>query len=205
MKNKKLLLGIGIICCLWCPPKIVHGKENRGPFSLVELKCENMVDPLGIDNVTPCFSWKLKGDGAVDRQAFYEIQVASDSLLLIGEKADLWQSGKLKSDVSVMVPYQGLPLASRSLCYWRVRAWDRKRNVSQWSTVARFSIRKKVQIDELATAFLYVNSLGYHEVYVNGKKVTENVLTPAVSQLNKRSLMVTYDVSSYLKEGENDL
>lgn len=117
MKNKKLLLGIGIICCLWCLPKIVHGKENRG-LSLVELKCENMVDPLGIDNVTPCFSWKLKGDGAVDRQAFYEIQVASDSLLLIG-KADLWQSGKLKSDVSVMVPYQGLPLASRSLCYWR--------------------------------------------------------------------------------------
>ena len=50
-----------------------------------------------------------------------------------------------------------------------------------------------------------MNSLGYHEVYVNGKKVTENVLTPAVSQLNKRSLMVTYDVSSYLKEGENDL
>ena len=99
MKNKKLLLGIGIICCLWCLPKIVHGKENRGPFSLVELKCENMVDPLGIDNVTPCLSWKLKGDGAVDRQAFYEIQVASDSLLLIGGKADLWQSGKLKSDV----------------------------------------------------------------------------------------------------------
>ena len=30
-------------------------------------------------------------------------------------------------------------------------------------------------------------------------------LPPAVSQLNKRSLMVTYDVSSYLKEGENDL
>ena len=44
MKNKKLLLGIGIICCLWCLPKIVHGKENRGPFSLVELKCENMVN-----------------------------------------------------------------------------------------------------------------------------------------------------------------
>ena len=77
-----------------------------------------MVDPLGIDNVTPHLSWKLKGDGVVDGQAFYEIQVASDSLLLIGGKADLWKSGKLKSDVSVMVPYQGLPLASRSLCYW---------------------------------------------------------------------------------------
>ena len=76
----------------------------------------------------------------MDGQAFYEIQVASDSLLLIGGKADLWKSGKLKSDVSVMVPYQGLPLASRSLCFWRVRAWDRKRHVSQWSPVARFSV-----------------------------------------------------------------
>lgn len=102
MRNKKLLLGIGIMCCLWCLPKIVHGKENKVSFSLVELKCENMVDPLGIDNVTPHLSWKLKGDGVVDGQAFYEIQVASDSLLLIGGKADLWKSGKLKSDVSVM-------------------------------------------------------------------------------------------------------
>ena len=50
MRNKKLLLGIGIMCCLWCLPKIVHGKENKVSFSLVELKCENMVDPLGIDN-----------------------------------------------------------------------------------------------------------------------------------------------------------
>ena len=63
MKNKKLLLGIGIMCCLWCLPKIVHGKEKKVSFSLVELKCENMVDPLGIDNVTPHLSWKLKGDG----------------------------------------------------------------------------------------------------------------------------------------------
>ena len=103
MRNKKLLLGIGIMCCLWCLPKIVHGKENKVSFSLVELKCENMVDPLGIDNVTPHLSWKLKGDGVVDGQAFYEIQVASDSLLLIGGKADLWKSGMLKSDGSEMV------------------------------------------------------------------------------------------------------
>lgn len=73
--------------------KDCSGKENKVSFSLVELKCENMVDPLGIDNVTPHLSWKLKGDGVVDGQAFYEIQVASDSLLLIGGKADLWKWG----------------------------------------------------------------------------------------------------------------
>lgn len=45
-------------------------ERKQGLFSLVELKCENMVDPLGIDNVTPHLSWKLKGDGVVDGQAF---------------------------------------------------------------------------------------------------------------------------------------
>ena len=56
-----------------------------------------------------------------------------------------------------------------------------------------------------ARAFLHVNSLGYHEVYVNGKAVSDAVLTPAVSQYNKRSLSVTYDVTSFLKDGENDI
>ena len=52
---------------------------------------------------------------------------------------------------------------------------------------------------------LHVNSLGYHEVYINGKTISEAVLTPAVSQFNKRSQIVTYDVSPFLKEGDNDI
>jgi alpha-L-rhamnosidase len=35
--------------------------------------------------------------------------------------------------------------------------------------------------------------------------VGEDVLSPAVSQFNKRSQVITYDVSPYLKTGENDL
>ena len=50
-----------------------------------------------------------------------------------------------------------------------------------------------------------VNTLGYHEIYINGRKVGEDVLTPAVSHLSKRSLIVTYDITPYLREGENDL
>ena len=58
---------------------------------------------------------KLKGDGWKGGQTYYEIQVASDSILLAQDKADLWNTGKLKSDVSVMVPYRGKTLTSRSL------------------------------------------------------------------------------------------
>ena len=51
---------------------------------------------------------------------------------------------------------------------------------------------------------MHVNSLGYHEVYLNGKKVGDAVLAPAVSQFDKRSLSVTYDVTGLLEKGEND-
>ena len=52
---------------------------------------------------------------------------------------------------------------------------------------------------------LHVNSLGYHEAYINGCPVTDAVLTPAVSEYDIRSLIVTYDVSSLIKNGENEI
>ena len=54
-------------------------------------------------------------------------------------------------------------------------------------------------------AMLYVNSLGYHEAYLNGKRVSDAVLAPAMSQFGKRSQIVAYDVSSLLEDGVNDL
>ena len=232
MNRMKRLLCLGLICYFCCLSMIVYGNENTSPFYLAELKCENLIDPLGIDNVTPHFSWKLKGDGWKGGQTYYEIQVASDSILLVQNKADLWNTGKLKSKTSVMVPYRGKTLTSRSLCYWRVRVWDAKKQASSWSPVARFGVgildqsqmkgeyigasveggkicapilRKKVKLTQGGTSFLHVNTLGYHEIYINGRKVGEDVLTPAVSHLSKRSLIVTYDITPYLREGENDL
>ena len=51
---------------------------------------------------------------------------------------------------------------------------------------------------------LHVN-VGYHEVYLNGQKVGKGVLVPAVSQFDKRSLINTYDITSLIKKGKNDL
>lgn len=51
--------------------------------------------------------------------------------------------------------------------------------------------------------FAVVNSIGYHSLYVNEYPVGDRVLQPAVSQLDRHSLSVTYDVGSYLREGDN--
>jgi alpha-L-rhamnosidase len=201
--------------------------QLEAAITVSDLKCENLVNPNAIDNTKPHFSWKIKSDGPMRQQA-YEIQVASDSALLKNGAADLWASGKTISPVSVMLPYVGAELASRSLCYWRVRVWNEKEEVSAWTAIARFGVgildkndfqgsfiglagvktpllRKKFTVAERNTSFLHVNSLGYHEVYINGEKVSEDVLSPAVSQFNKHSLAVTYDVTDYLQSGTNEL
>lgn len=52
-------------------------------------------------------------------------------------------------------------------------------------------------------AMAYVNALGYYELYVNGKKVDDHVLSPSVSDYSKRTIYVTHDVTDYLVEGNN--
>ncbi len=48
-----------------------------------------------------------------------------------------------------------------------------------------------------------VVSLGYHELWVNGAKVGDAVLTPSVSELSKRARWVDYDVTAQLRAGPN--
>ncbi|MBI5083139.1 MAG: family 78 glycoside hydrolase catalytic domain [Acidobacteria bacterium] len=52
-------------------------------------------------------------------------------------------------------------------------------------------------------AVAYVNPLGYYELYINGKKVDDHVLSPAVSDYSKRNLYVTHEVADYLVPGKN--
>jgi alpha-L-rhamnosidase len=200
-----------------------------------DIQCNNLYDPIGINILKPSFSWKSSSSRQGASQAAYQILLASDAKKLNASESDYWDSGKMKSSQSIVVDYQGKPLSSGRLFYWKVRTWDEKGNISRWSDVAKFSIgllekedwkasyigfpsengfyncpqmRKSFSIDKIdkkETLFLHVNSLGFHEVYVNGQKVNEDVLSPAVSQFNKRSLVVTYDLTHFVKEGKNNL
>ncbi len=50
-----------------------------------------------------------------------------------------------------------------------------------------------------------VTSLCYHELYINGVRVGDRVLQPAVSQLDKTALTVNYDITELLHTGENEI
>lgn len=56
-------------------------------------------------------------------------------------------------------------------------------------------------VSNLATA--YVNVIGYYELYVNGQKVGDDVLSPAISDHSRRSFYRTYDLGGRLRTGRN--
>ncbi|WP_185781823.1 alpha-L-rhamnosidase [Croceivirga lutea] len=95
-----------------------------------ELTAEYMQTPLGIDVETPRFSWQMKTDSNAhgQQQTAYQIKVSS-------ERGDLvWDSGKVNSEVSLAIPYQGEKLQSRTKYTWELYVWDEKNKKSENSS-----------------------------------------------------------------------
>ncbi len=57
----------------------------------------------------------------------------------------------------------------------------------------------------VARATAYVSGLGLSELYLNGRKVSDQVLSPALSDYSKRVIYVTHDVTAQLQRGPNAL
>ncbi|RYY64218.1 MAG: alpha-L-rhamnosidase, partial [Chitinophagaceae bacterium] len=54
-----------------------------------------------------------------------------------------------------------------------------------------------------ARATFFVASVGYHEVYVNGKRIGNDILSPSVTDHSKRARYVAYDIAGHLMPGKN--
>lgn len=65
-------------------------------------------------------------------------------------------------------------------------------------------LRKTVTLNaKPGKATLFVASVGYHELYVNGKRVGNEVLAPAATDHTKRARYVAYDIAANLRRGTN--
>ena len=200
-----------------------QGYGAEGPGQPVSLKCEYLVNPLGIDVRQPRLSWVLEHSERGQMQTAYQVQVATSPALLEQGKGDLWDSGKVASEDSTQVVYGGKALDSGHAAYWRVRYWDKGGNASPYSAAAMFEmgllapgdwkaqwiggnnlLRKEVAIaGKIARARAYVTALGYYELRINGKKAGRNVLDPGWTTFEKRNLYTTYDVTAQLRQGAN--
>jgi alpha-L-rhamnosidase len=230
MKRTKSFLVLMAITglILVCP-----GLQAARSIVVGDLTCEYFTNPMGIGTTTPRLSWILSSGVQDQHQTAYQILVASSPKSLNEKKVDRWNSGKVESDQSILVEYAGDFLQSREKCWWKVRVWDKSGKASAWSEPASFEIgllkasdwtadwikssiwfsevyhpspmfRKEFNLEkQIASARLYITSLGLYEAEINGKKVGDLVLTPGWTSFHSRVQYQTYDVSDMLTTGGN--
>ncbi|MCX5644410.1 MAG: family 78 glycoside hydrolase catalytic domain [Phycisphaerae bacterium] len=102
------------------------GADRVSSLAVEHLRCEYREDPMGIESAQPRLSWWLRSDVRGQTQAAYQVLVASLPEVLARGQGDLWDSGRVASDQSVLVAYQGKPLAAMQRVWWKVRAWPQK-------------------------------------------------------------------------------
>jgi alpha-L-rhamnosidase len=101
-----------------------------------DLTVNDLPEPLGIGLDDPDLSWQLNSQRRGVMQQAYEVHVASSAEALADP--DVWDSGRVQSDRSVDVPYEGPRLEPRTDYVWSVRVWDDRGVASEWSEPALF-------------------------------------------------------------------
>jgi len=210
-----------------------QSSSQQTALKLYGLRAEYKENPVGIDAWRPRLSWKIGSEARGVMQAAYQIKVARSEKDLQSQQGMLWDSGRVKSEESLHHAYQGPALQSGQRYYWQVRVWDAAGTDSGWSQPAFWEMGLLQVSDWKATwigpgvedasapaaapllrgtfklngtigrARAYVTSRGLYEVYLNGRRVGDQVLTPGWTSYNKRIQYQTYDVTDLLKNGDN--
>lgn len=89
-------------------------------LTLYSLKTDGEANLMGTDNRTPVFSWKMKSDVIGQKQTAYRITVSEKD-----SGSTIWDSGKVRSEASANIVYDGKPLSAATAYQWKVTVWDK--------------------------------------------------------------------------------
>jgi alpha-L-rhamnosidase len=202
--------------------------KAAGKVVPVQLRCDYAENPLGVDSSPPRLFWKLESNERAQLQTSYQILVASSAGALAQDKGDLWDSGRVRSDATLQIPYAGKALKSSQQVWWKVRVWDKSLEVSAWSQAAFWTmgllsetdwqakwiaaptnwetllLRREFSVKAgLRRALIHVCGLGQYELTLNGLKVGQDLLAPGWSKYDKTCLYDTHDITAQLHAGQN--
>ena len=207
---------------------LCNAAKSQQPIA-VDLRCEHLTNPLGIDASNPRLSWRMDDNRTGARQLSYRIRVSADSLELVAGKGKAWDTQWVKSDKN-LIPFSGETLKPFTRYFWSVEILDHlgkptsgsiasfetgMMNVSKWKgswisdgtnieTKAAPYFRKVFrQSKKIKSARVYIAAAGLYELSVNGQVAGTQLLDPMYTRFDKRILYVTHDVTNFLQNGEN--
>jgi len=122
---------------------------------------ENLADPavqsVLIGSERPSFSWEINGTQYNSRQTAYQIIVSDSIKMSNGHNGNVWDSGKIKSNISAGVIYQGKPLQPNKAYYWQVRVWNNDQEAGPYANPVRFYTAKVLTAHQTPAYPLTVN------------------------------------------------
>ena len=209
---------------------VFQGEPSAAAIRTGNLRCEYLVNPIGIDSPHPRFTWLVVDGRQESAQSACEVVVGTDSLEVSAGKGDSWTTGKITS-TRMLTEYNGRRLIPFTRYFWSVRVWDQKGVSSVNSTPASFEtgmmeiqnwkgtwitdtrdiqlkpapmFRKEFIVPrEICSAKAYIAVAGLFELYLNGEKVGNHRLDPMYTRFDRRTLYVTHDISKLVKSGKN--
>jgi len=104
----------------------------------VRLRCEYLIEPLGVDTAAPLLSWHLESPVRGESPKALQALVSSAAELLRNDVGDFWDTGRIDAPPLPALEYRGESLASCARYFWKVRWWDREGVPSPWSEPAMF-------------------------------------------------------------------
>lgn len=95
---------------------------QRNAPRLVDLTVEYVNTPLGVDVQNPRLGWRMEceGNARALMQTAYSVEVWDE------DGNEVWNSGKVESDVSQNIEYEGNKLRPATRYTWSVKVWDNK-------------------------------------------------------------------------------
>ena len=142
MKTKTKFIIIIILLTTAC--------SNNSQLKVGQLKCENKINPIGIDVPEPRLSWILESNQRDANQTAYQIVVASSLKNLEANTGDIWDTKKIVSNQTIQIEYKGKKLSSEMIYFWKVRVWDEDGNLSDWSEPSHWEMGLLNQSDWIA-------------------------------------------------------
>lgn len=188
----------------------------------VRLRVEYMEAPLGVDVPYPRFSWSAGHSRRNEYQTAYRLVVNLSSSVQTGSAVSVWDSGRVVSNWSQLVPIaDSVKLTADTSYTWSVRWWDSAgaespEGVSTFSTgLFREADWKGAgwiggEIGQYRKAFAvkgpvlrataYIVGLGYYQMFMNGNKLSSHELG-AFTTFEERVLYDTVDVTAAINAG----
>lgn len=130
-----------------------------------KLRCTGRENPGIILTRNPRLSWQIPQNAAVSA---VQIQVAALPEILLRHRGNLWDTGKMSyQDTSIM--YQGDTLESEHKYYWRIRYWDERDQISEYSEIAQWEMGL-IDHEDWKSKWIHVDSINHSKKRILGFK-----------------------------------